>query len=307
MGKTGIISVIPKNFDHAFPTMEKSLREKGLSMFPGTFKMYFPYKEMSGKRRTGLDPDAAYIDNIKDPELRSTEKARVKALKDKLEKETQLDLSPNSKYWDTIYPAKLSDGDNIFDLSNPEKAITFAWLRVHPTIARSLEAYMAGEYLPDTHFYVKDTDIEVQLAYNKTKAINDAIGKMESFTVDKRRKVARLLGLPIVEDTKPEVVYTELDTFIRTPVVKTGPYKGQDSLNVFKDISGLNDNHIYVRDLVNQALAKNIYREGKAGVITEGDAVRFKNREEMYKHYLDEDHQQDLFELEQRIKVKELV
>lgn len=307
MAKSGIISVIPKNFDHAFPTMEKSLREKGLSMFPGTFKMLFPYREKSGKRRTGLDPNALYIQNIKDQDARLAEINRVTKLRQELEQKSGYDLSPDSKFWNDIAPYKLQDGDNFFDADNVEQQIAFAWLKVHPTIAKSLQAYSAGDYPPDTHFYVKDTDAESEISYNKKRLINDAIKKMDAFSLEKRRKVARLVGLPTSEDTKEEIVYNDLDTFIRSEAIKSGPYAGQNGAHVFNSIAELDDNLIAIKDTVETALNKKLYREGKGGRIMEGETVRWNSKAEMLKFFVDEENQLDLLELEQRIKGKEIL
>ena len=46
--------------------MDGGLSQKGLTRVPGTGVFKFPYKEMDGKYRTGLDPDAAYIKRIQD-------------------------------------------------------------------------------------------------------------------------------------------------------------------------------------------------------------------------------------------------
>jgi hypothetical protein len=306
MGNTGIISVIPKDFSGAFPTMEKSLRDKGMSMFPGTFKMFFPYKEYSGVRRTGLDPEASYINNMKDPVAQSMEREKVAKTKARLEKATGLDLSPDSKYWEGVFPVKLSDSDNVFDLQNPIQEIAYSWLRVHPLIASSIAAYERGEFLPETHFYVKDETLEAGIKYKKNKLKTDAFIKVDSWSLPKRRKVARLLGLPIDEETPEEVTYNALTNFLNEPSVIAGPYKGMDSLTAFGYFSDIDDNQIYVRDLVGQALSRNIYREGKGGRIMEGERVVFQTRADMEKFYFDEDNQGDLIELEKKVKFKEL-
>src|SRR4051812_37959475 len=158
MGRKGTIAVIPKDFGSAFPTMEKSLRQNGYSLAPGCFKFYFPYKENSKKWRTGLDPEAAYLNNIQNDELRKQESTRIRELKERLEEATQIDLSPTSSFWSEVQAVKLTDGDNFFDLSDAYQEITFTWLKVHPTIAASLEKYNQGIYPPETHYYVKDED-----------------------------------------------------------------------------------------------------------------------------------------------------
>ena len=48
---------------------------------------------------------------------------------------------------------------------------------------------------------------ENAIIFKKKQLINKAIVKFDSMTPEKKRKVARLLGLPVSEDTKEEIVY----------------------------------------------------------------------------------------------------
>ena len=70
------------------------------------------------------------------------------------------------------------------------------------TIASSFQAWERGEFAADTQFYVADDEIENAVIYKKKQLINKAIVKFDSMTPEKKRKVARLLGLPVSEDTK---------------------------------------------------------------------------------------------------------
>lgn len=301
---TGIISVIPKDFSGPHKTQEQSLRERGLSMGPGCHKYIFPFKERSGKFRTGLDPDAGYLDNIEDSATRESEKKRIAALKQELENKTKLDLSSTSEYYEKHSAVKLKDGDNIFDLSDIDQAITFAWVSVYPSIASSFEAWQQGKYPADTHFYVKNTDIETKIQYNKVKKLNEAIGKVNSYDLEKRKKIARLVGLPITDDSKEEIVYTELDRFLKKPTVEIKPYMGQDPLTVFAYFSDADDEVLRIKDLVQQALSHQIYREGKAGRILEGESIVFSDKDVMLNHFLDPKQQLDLIDLEKKLKLK---
>ena len=131
MGKTGKISTIKKEYNtSSIQTMDSGLAAKGMTRIPGTGVFKYPYKELDGKYRTGLDPDAAYIKRIKDDTERELEIERVTALRKKLEAEIgDIDLGPRSKFWNYglstssddqthVQPVKLMDGDNYFDLSN---------------------------------------------------------------------------------------------------------------------------------------------------------------------------------------------
>lgn len=315
MAKIGKISVIPKDFSDAFPTMEKSLREKGLSRSPGTIQMKFPYRDLDGKYRTGLDENAPYIVNISDEKIRREEQRRIRELRADLEKKTRMDLSPNSDYYNytskrpsgaKVEPVKLVDADILFNLDDPWQAITYHWLKVHPTIASSLQAYERGEFPSDTVYYVNDEEVEDQVIYNKKKNANDAIIKFDSYSLEKRRKIARLLDLPVSDDTKEATVYNLVDSFLKSPSVNHGVHQGADPIKVFASYANLKDDVIYVKDLVDQAFKHNIYKEKKGGRVYEGELEVFLNREEMTDHLLNPDNQGDLLDLEKKLKGKKL-
>ena len=66
MGKLGKVSTIKKEYnDSLIQTMQSELSKKGMTRVPGTGVFKYPYKELDGRYRTGLDPDAAYSDEVK--------------------------------------------------------------------------------------------------------------------------------------------------------------------------------------------------------------------------------------------------
>ena len=180
MGKIGKISTLKKEYNNsALQTMQGGLAAKGMTRIPGTGVFKYPYKELDGQYRTGLDPNASYIKRIADPTERDLEKERVTKLREKLEAALgDIDLGPRSKFWNYglslstedqthVQAVKLLDGDNFFDLSIPFQELAFSWLRVHPTIASSYQAWERGEYPADTQFYVVDEEIESAVTFKK--------------------------------------------------------------------------------------------------------------------------------------------
>jgi len=311
MAKVGKISVIPKDYSSGFPTMEKSLRDKGYSRMPGTVMMKFPYKELNGKYRTGLDENATSIMKITDLRDRDFEQKRVREVRKSLEEKTGMDLSATSDYYNYasksqhhVEGVKLQDGDNLFNLDDPWQAITFYWLKSHPTIATSIRAWEKGEYPSDTQFFVNDEDVENEIQYYKKKTANDAIIKFDSWSLDKRKKVARLLDLPIGEDTKEQVVYNMVDTFLKQGTVTSGVHKGRDPIKVFASYADIKDDLLYVKDVANQAFTHQIYKEKRGGRVYEGELELFKSKEDMIDFYMDEKNQEDLLELEKKLHVK---
>ena len=319
MGKTGKISTIKREYNSSqLQTMDSGLSQKGFTRIPGTGVFKYPYKELDGKYRTGLDPDSTYIKRIADPTERELEIERVTKLKARLENELgDIDLGPRSKFWNYglststddqthVQPVKLLDGDNYFDLSVPFQEIAFSWLRVHPTIASSHQAWERGEYPADTQFYVVDDEIENAVIFKKKQLINKAIVKFDSMTPDKKRKVARLLGLPVSEDTKEEVVYNQVDNVLKQTEFTNGKYSGLNPVEVFNRFADMKENLLHIQDLIKQAITHSVYRVKPNGKVYEGEFEIAKDEQDLIKFLADDDNQDELLTLEGKLKTKKL-
>jgi hypothetical protein len=319
MAKIGKISTIKREFnDSLIQTMQSELSKRGMSRIPGTGVFKYPYKELGGKYRTGLDPDASYIKRIIDPTAKELEIERVTKLREKLEAELGgINLGPTAPFWNAslstgsednthVQPVKLMDGDNYFDFTNPFKELEFAWLRVHPTIASSYESWVRGDFPAETQFYVVDDEIESAIVYKKKQVINKAIIKFDAMSIEKKRKVARLLGLPISDETKEEVVYNLVDSMLKQAEFKEGQYQGLSPVEVFTRFADMKDDLLAVKDLVKQALTHSVYRKKPNGRIYMGELEVAIDEEELVKFLSNEDNQDELLILEQKIKGKKL-
>lgn len=319
MGKLGKISTLKKDYNNSqLQTMQGGLASKGLTRIPGAGVFKYPYKELDGKYRTGLDPDSSYIKRIQDPTERELEKERVTKLRQKLESELgDIDLGPRSSFWNYglsvsnddnlhVQPVKLMDGDNIFDLSNPLQELQFSWLRVHPTIANSYQAWERGDYPADTQFYVADDEIENAVLFKKKQLINKAIIKFDSMSPEKKKKVARLLGLPVTDNTTEESVYNQVDNLLKQTEFKNGKFSGLDPVKVFNQFADMKENLLNIKDLVKQALHHSIYRMKPNGKIYEGEFEVAMDEDELVKMLADDDNQDTLLTLEGKLKSKKI-
>jgi hypothetical protein len=205
-----------------------------------------------------------------------------------------------------VQPVKLVDGDNYFDLSVPLQELAFAWLRVHPTIASSYQAWERGEFPADTQFYVADEDIENAVMFKKKQLINKAIVKFDSMTPDKKKKVARLLGLPVTDDSKEEMVYNLVDNMLKQTEFKNGKFQGLNPVEVFNRFADMKENLLHIKDLVKQALTHSVYRLKPNGKVYEGEFEVAKDEDDLVKFLADDDNQDELITLEQKLKTKKL-
>jgi hypothetical protein len=319
MGKIGKISTLKKDYNNSqLQTMQGGLALKGMTRIPGTGVFKYPYKELDGQYRTGLDVNAAYIRRIADNVERELEIERVTELRKRLEAQLgDIDLGPRSSFWnyglststdDTLHvqAVKLMDGDNFFDFSNPSQELAFAWLRVHPTIASSYQAWERGEYPADIQFYVADDEIENAVLFKKKQLINKAIIKFDQMSIEKKRKVARLLGLPVSEDTKEESVYNQVDNLLKQTEFKNGKYAGLNPVEVFGRYADMKENLLHIKDLVKQAITHSVYRLKPNGKVYEGEFEIAKDEDDLVKFLADEDNQDQLLTLEGKLKSKKL-
>jgi CO dehydrogenase/acetyl-CoA synthase gamma subunit (corrinoid Fe-S protein) len=125
-------------------------------------------------------------------------------------------------------------------------------------------------------------------------------------TPDKKKKVARLLGLPVTDDTKEEVVYNLVDNVLKQTEFKTGKYQGLTPVEVFNRFADMKENLLHIKDLVKQALTHSIYRAKANGKIYEGEFEVAKDEDDLVKFLADDDNQDELITLEQKVKTKKL-
>jgi hypothetical protein len=319
MGKIGKISVIKREYGNSgMKTMQSELARAGMTRIPGTGVFKYPYKELDGKYRTGLDPDAAYIRRIQDTTERKLEVERIKKTLTRLKATLgDIDLGPRSTFWNYslattttdsnhIQPVKLKDGDNFFDCEIPFQEIAFCWLRVHPTIASSFQAWERGDFPADTHFYVADEEIEQALIFRKKKQINTAIAKFDAMTPTKKKKVARMLGLAVSDESGEELVYNQVDNVLKKGEFEKGKFAGLSTIEVFGRFADMKENLLHIKDLVSQAITHSIYRAKPSGKIYEGEYEIAKDEETLITYLIDEDHQDELLTLEGKLKAKKL-
>jgi CO dehydrogenase/acetyl-CoA synthase gamma subunit (corrinoid Fe-S protein) len=125
-------------------------------------------------------------------------------------------------------------------------------------------------------------------------------------TPERKRKVSRLLGLPVTDDTKEEVVYNLVDNVLKQTEFKNGKYQGLNPVEVFTRFADMKDNLLHIKDLVKQALSHSIYRLKPNGKVYEGEFEVAKDEDDLVKFLADDDNQDELITLEQKLKTKKL-
>jgi hypothetical protein len=75
---------------------------------------------------------------------------------------------------------------------------------------------------------------------------------------------------------------------------------------VFNRFADMKENLLHVKDLVKQAIAHSIYRVKPSGKVYEGEYEVAADEDDLVKQLVDEDNQDMLITLEQKLKSKKL-
>jgi hypothetical protein len=275
--------------------------------------MRYPFKEASGRYRTGLDENAKSVISIPDPELRAQEKQRIIKLRTDLEYATGLDLSPKSSYYNhnssetyKVSAVALRDQDNVFNLEDPWQHVTWLWVSNLPDVASSLTAYNKGLFPHDTQFYVNNEDIEAEIEFKKKKQLNNAIVRIDAMSIAKRMKIARLCDLPIGDEDKEEKVYNMLDEFLKKKTIPFGVHSGKEPLRIFQGYASLADDILDIRDTIETAFREQIYKIREGGRVYEAELEIFKTKDDLIIFMADPLNQKDYLELSRKINAKKL-
>ncbi len=295
-------------------SMSGQLSLKGFSRAPGATVTFSPFMESNGEFRTGLDPNALYIREmaLKNEEAAKLEKERVTELLDIIQKRIgSQDISPRSDFYvkmmdglsgtnERASVASMGNGVTYFNLDDPYSLITFAWLRVHPMVAPSHNAWKEGRCNPSVMFFVDDEDYEAEMIYKDNVERDKATNKMTSLSPEKQLKVARLLGLPVRAGVKPSVVYNELHKFLQDNKTKL------NNVKLFTQVAELEDSIINAKYLFEEAIAHNIYRM-RGSNVTEGSVVIAKSKEEMIALLCSKKYQEEYLALEAKVAQKKVL
>jgi len=289
---------------------EKSLSEKGLTRVPGTGIWLTPSQDTAGRIKTGIDEDSARIRTIIDPEVREKEKAAKLALRASLQERTGLNLEatvnpngiPESPFYRELFEEggyKLIDGDNIFNLSNPLEAINFYWICETGIVAKSYEECISGKYPPGRiQFYVFEEDAEAKHKYERILKQDKAVEALRKLTPSELKKIAKLLGLGLPDESITEVVYTKLREYIEMPAASLT----KDPIDNFLKFTEMSPESLSIEYLVRRLLDKNIIRAYAGGVVKQGETTLSKSVDQFKLDLADPKNEELRVSLEEKLK-----
>jgi hypothetical protein len=142
-------------------------------------------------------------------------------------------------------------------MTKPLDRINFAWLTESGLVAKSLADFEAGKYPPgQVLFYVFEEDAEAKRTYQRVQKQDAAFSLLRELSEQKRRKVAKLLGLGLPEVAIDEKVYNRLRDYLGLPASAST----KDPIDNFNKWAQLSDDYIDVEYLIRMLIDKNLIR-----------------------------------------------
>ena len=326
MAKIAKILPLPREHRHGESTLENALAQHGYAMFPGSGQAYPPMKGPNGRYLTGLDDKALYIQRMPDPAMREAEKIIVNARRERLELASGVTSDPNNRdrtglgalspYYSDIYDMdKMNTQEvaqrykltscNVFNFNNAQDEITYWWLIQNTKlIAPSLQAWRSGTCPSKVLFYIDNPEAEANVLYVDNMAAVDAIVELRKMTIEKRLKVAKLLGLPVSESTMEQIVFNKLHDFIQSGNIKDGEYKGQKSVKLFNQICSLSDEVLARTSLVKEAINTRVYIK-RNGIVYEGNNAIANSEELLIQELCQADRYMEYLALKAKVDAKQ--
>lgn len=217
------------------------LSNHGLSKWRDTIETIpCAYDQDSGIWLTGLDENDVKILTITDETERLKKQAEVKALREQLEKQTGLNLSPtNNAYWEN-YLIVFSDKRRPFmPHLNPKDRIAIEVLKRRGDIPFGSGDLYNAKYT-DAKFYIETEEAEANTKTSRRKLEKEAIAASFDLESDYDRlwKVSYLLGLTKTVNESTQSLVEKVDDYIQRNA------KHPDELEKLLTINNLSDNEL---------------------------------------------------------------
>jgi hypothetical protein len=261
-------------------TPDQSAQSIGLdkynrSKFPLTFEIMQPGRTSDGRWVTGLDENALSVKRIVDPVLRAERMEEIKSIREELENITNLDLSANSKYWDTYYIKVVDKLGLNFDL--PQDRIKYYVLIANDYAAPELEARNNPDLI-NTKFYVHRTDTEEGAKAIKAKERDKAIFELYSMRDNKNKLVLLgkyIFGTKVKDAMSSDAVYN---------ILRDGLTNDKEGtiLRKFNDATTKTVEELQYKLVVDEAVAKHVVRI-REGYYQRGNATYGKTMKDVIK------------------------
>lgn len=264
-------------------SLSGALAKEGRTSVPGASKAVLPLRDAKGNVVTGIDENALSLFKIKDESVLKAEKAKIKALRERLEAELNEDLTPGSAFWNdaenglgnTLY--YLKDGENMFDLDNPIDAVNYNWLINLPIIAISMEEIESGKLDPSTiGFYVYESDVQSTKEFERKKRINSVVATLNLLGPVELKKVAFLLNLKMPERSTYQETYNVVDNFLH----QNKKHGTADPVTEFERVTGYTVDVLAIKVLIKQLLEERLIKQS-GNSIFEGSNLIAKSMEDL--------------------------
>lgn len=261
-------------------TPDQSAQSIGLdkynrSKFPATFEIVQPGKTPDGRWVTGLDEGSVMLQRIADPVLRAERVEEVRGMREELERLTGIDLSANSKYWETYF-IKIID-KLALNFDNPHDRVKYYVLLANDYAAPELEARNNPDYI-NTKFYVHRTETEEGQKAVKGKERDKAVSTLYAMANNKNKLL--LIGKYVIgQKVKDSMSEDGIYNLLRENLLND---KDGSTTRKFNDATSKTIEELQYKLVVDEAVSKHVIRI-REGYYQRGNATYGKSMKDVIK------------------------
>jgi hypothetical protein len=236
-----------------------------------------PKTGKDGKIITGVDENAYDIITLEEP-LRKTKQKEITKLRENLERLLNIELSPNSSFWDKFFITL--DEDRELDPLNPLDQLHEKFLLANRYVAPSFEDMEQNPEYLNCLFYIYREDEEITKRAEKEKKKDKAIATLSTLSESAPNKLkivaADILG-GNAEEMSVENAYVRLREFIEITDSKIQ----KENIERFMDSANKTPEEMQLKKLFDKAIKKKIVTS-KGNVYRRGEEIYGNNYEEAF-------------------------
>lgn len=241
----------------------------------GAIEYATPKLGSDGKIKTGFDENAFEVMSIQDEKIRKKTQDSILKERKELERILNVDLSPNSNFWDGFY-IPLKDEEISLDPTNAIDKVREKFLVANGYVAPSIDAIYDDEKYINCIFYIHRETEEVSKQAVKERLKDQATAKLYNLQEENPSKLVAVTEYVLnYNPGSPEACYVKLREFLDTSLES----QRKKNIKLFLEAADKTPEELKTKIILDKAVRKRIVTY-RAGIYRRGERILGNSYEE---------------------------
>lgn len=256
-----------------------------------------PKTGKDGKIVTGVDENAFSIISSTEPEEIKKKQTSVKKIREDLERQLNVDLTPSSDYWEKFFI--VLEDERHLDEKNPLDRLHEMFLLANRYVAPSRQAIEEDPDYYNCIFYIHRDKEETAKKASGLRKLDKAVGKLSDLFDENPTKLqqvsADIFGYE-AQEISPDEAYVKLKDFLEVADKRT-----QDAnIKRFMDTVDKSAEEMMAKKIFDKAIKKK-FVTSKGNVYRRGDEIYGNSYEEALEFLLSPENSAELISLQKQV------